>query len=524
MAKNVRVRLVDHTKQPYNLSIAAARTCYSGRGIITPEDVSRDEKARALRDRIAQSTLRAGHLTTRQHVHFVFSIENVSRHLVWSMLHSHPYYNSEQVSQRYVEVKGEHFYVPRNIVAHPRHYNIYLQTVQNAIRLYEELIQDLLPVARKEYFRLFPGRARKPEKWESVIKKKAMESARYILPVSTHTYLYHTISALTLYRYKRMAGWFELPHEATELIGAMVDEVEKIDPLLVNEMPDELSPEESEEYRILERLDRTSTVLDPQRAKRFVSEFEETLEGKISRLVSRPENGTEAVASSLRATLGLSRSDLSDGDALRALLSPEESPLLASTLGEANLSRILRSLSAMSLVFQKKISHTADSQDQRHRTVPGARPVLMTHFTGEADFITPLILRESSIANERYQKGMSGLFEGINRLLHDGADPLEVAYLLPNAFPVRFLESGELLNLHHKWKTRSCYNAQEEIFRATIDEILQTEAAFPEIAGTILPPCFIRKEAGIRPPCPEGDRFCGVRVWELDPESYNRIL
>ena len=58
--------------------------------------------ARALRDRIAQETYFAGHHTTLQHATFQFAIENVSRQALWSFLHSHPFYNSEQVSQRYV--------------------------------------------------------------------------------------------------------------------------------------------------------------------------------------------------------------------------------------------------------------------------------------------------------------------------------------------------------------------------------------------------------------------------------------
>ena len=39
-------------------------------------------------------------------------LENISRQLVWTFLHSHPFYNSEQVSQRYVEVREGAFAVP----------------------------------------------------------------------------------------------------------------------------------------------------------------------------------------------------------------------------------------------------------------------------------------------------------------------------------------------------------------------------------------------------------------------------
>src|SRR5436853_472051 len=110
--ENIEVKLVGAISQPYELSVASARTCYSAKGVIFPDEVSKDEKAIEIRDRIASSTLEAGHLTTRQHAHFVFSISGVSRQFIWSFLHSHPYYNSEQVSQRYVKVKSGNYLVP----------------------------------------------------------------------------------------------------------------------------------------------------------------------------------------------------------------------------------------------------------------------------------------------------------------------------------------------------------------------------------------------------------------------------
>jgi hypothetical protein len=36
----------------------------------------------------------------------------------------------------------------------------------------------------------------------------------------------------------------------------------------------------------------------------------------------------------------------------------------------------MRALQHANYTFAKKISHTADSQDQRHRMVPGSRPLL----------------------------------------------------------------------------------------------------------------------------------------------------
>src|SRR6185436_4791007 len=105
--------------RPYENAVATARTCYSSSGVLHAADVSGDGladeprlKRVEQRDRIAASTYEAGHHTTLQHAHFQFTIDRVSRQCLWSFLHSHPFYNSEQVSQRYVTVKPGHYAIP----------------------------------------------------------------------------------------------------------------------------------------------------------------------------------------------------------------------------------------------------------------------------------------------------------------------------------------------------------------------------------------------------------------------------
>ena len=86
----------------------------------------------------------------------------------------------------------------------------------------------------------------------------------------------------------------------------------------------------------------------------------------------------------------------------------------------------------------------------------------------------------------------------------------------PNAFPIRFEESeNDLLNFHHKWTHRLCYTAQEEIWKTSQEEVLQIQKIFPLIGKYFGAPCWMRKQAGQTPFCPEGERFCGVTVWKL---------
>src|SRR5215211_1425357 len=88
-----KVRLTNGFIEPYDNAVATARTCYTSR-VITAGDVRKDQKARELRDRIAQETYGAGHHTTLQHATFQFTVENVTRQAIWSFLHAHPFYNS----------------------------------------------------------------------------------------------------------------------------------------------------------------------------------------------------------------------------------------------------------------------------------------------------------------------------------------------------------------------------------------------------------------------------------------------
>jgi thymidylate synthase ThyX len=119
---------------------------------------------------------------------------------------------------------------------------------------------------------------------------------------------------------------------------------------------------------------------------------------------------------------------------------------------------------------------------------------------------------------------MAQTWEAIERLLVLGVAAELALYLLPNAVNVRFTESADLLNLHHKHRMRLCYNAQEEIWRASVDEAEQIRAAQPELGRHLLPPCTQRLQAKARPICPEGERYCGVPVWKLDLSEYRRLL
>jgi flavin-dependent thymidylate synthase len=510
-----RVRLVHAFERPFENVVATARTCYSSKGIITEDQASaRPEK----RDALARSIYGAGHHTTFQHAHFQFSLENVSRQFLWTFLHSHPFYNSEQVSQRYVEVKGGNYAVPPMDSASRDIYEVAARKQQAA---YEKLTVLLTPLAGERYFGLFPGRTRGDgrQRFSGSIQKRAQEIARYVLPIATFAYLYHTVSGITLFRYWRLCESFDAPLEQREVVHRMVEEVLAHDPLYLAVLEDPIPLEETPEHAAFQALAGRPTA-----SREFREEFDRELGGRVSRLVDWKANNEEILASAVREVLGLPRAALSDDEAILMVLDPSKNRLLGETLTLTTHGKLSRAMFHPSYTFRKKLSHTADSQDQRHRMTPGSRPALPAYLSDEPDYVTPMLVGDVPEAAELYRRTMEESWEAISALRGRGVPDEHAAYLLPNAVAIRFTESADLLNLHHKFAMRLCYNAQEEIWRASQEEALQILDVNPRIGPWLSPPCTLRHRAGVRPVCPEGDRFCGVVVWKKEVPDFVRTL
>lgn len=515
-----QIRLVNVFSEPYNNAVATARTCYSQRvievadvvGAGLAEDVQR--KRREQRDRIAASTYEAGHHTTLQHAHLQFTITHVSRHFLWSFLHAGPFYNSEQQSQRYVHMK------PGNVIepdfGHARMQQIYRDCIQDQLAVYEQLTEALTPVAARHYYGIFPARRKHSARYDKEIQKKAQEVARYVLPIGYFANLYHTISLLSLLRYHHMADQADVPSETRLVVQAMVEAVRAHDPLIDKVLESPMA---------FEAMPETPFWIAPVTGQRdFLRHFDASLDGRVSKLVDYKLHAESVMAEAVREVLGLSPGRLSDAEALELALNPARNQVLSTTLNTSTLSKLSRVMHHPHYSFRKKISHAADSQDQRHRMVPGSRPLLGLHLDAEPDYITPRLVSDDPGCAAIYAGCMQRIWAAIDQLRNLGA-PLEaVSYLLPNAVSVRFTESGDLLNLHHKLKARLCYNAQEEIWQASLDELAQISDVHPRIGPFLRPPCGLRRMAQRTPFCPEGARYCGVPVWQLEPDAYQRMI
>jgi thymidylate synthase ThyX len=507
-----RITLRNAFAHPYDSAIAAARTCYAQR-LIVPEEITDKQRLN-----IGAATFNSGHHTVFQHATFEFGLENVSRQFVWSFLHAHPFYNSEQQSQRYVRMDRVHAYVPPvDLYFNASAKEVYERAIVKAWDYYRQLSTLLIADARAilaDIWHVGPNSNPKHiQKIERAAEKRAIEIARYVLPVAAFTTMVHTISGIVLHRLWRMSAASDTPSESHAVVRDMIEEVKKIDPQFFERFATE---------PLEERPEWSADARNTLAGEAFAKEFDAKLEGKTSKLLDYSPNAPAVMAEAYRAVVGLTTSECPDPEAIDRLLNPARNPYRLEILDIGVHAPMMRALQHANYTFAKKISHTADSQDQRHRMVPGSRPLLTLADTRDPDYITPALLSQNLRAKELYDRAMQDAWSAKNKLLDEGVSPEIALYLLPNAKSIRLVESGSLLHLLHKWTMRTCFNAQEEIYAASMDEVAQLRQIHPQLAKYVGPPCHLRADI-TTPICTEGSHFCGVKVWLDFPNVQRRI-
>ncbi len=98
---------------------------------------------------------------------------------------------------------------------------------------YQRLIALLTPKVAEEFFRIFPARKKKPEKWALALKKRAQEVARYVLPIGTFAHLYHTVSGPHAAPLPPALPAARRADRGALVVQAMVDEVTRGRPALL---------------------------------------------------------------------------------------------------------------------------------------------------------------------------------------------------------------------------------------------------------------------------------------------------
>jgi len=526
----------ESTRHPFALAVAAAWSCYGGKPAkvetvrtlvyepdppgLSPVKATDRAHRRERAMKLYADLFAAGHHTTLQHANFVFVIDNVSRLAIWSFFHGHPFYNSEQVSQRYREVTGDTMITPD---LPPAELAIYDAAIQRALEGYRNLTEILAPDMAVRYGGIFPGRAkaRGPEaerKFADAVQKRSQEVARYVLPLATPAHLYHTVNGLTLLRYHVLASQPDVPTEVRAIVDRMLAEVLAVDPYFLGApgYPLDLKLLDTGETLEASALDAWRMAIDRPEAETATAmrAFDDALGPYDSRLVGYEADAEAIMAEAVRTVLGVTAETLPDGDALAQVLDPTHNQYLGHPLFLGMHSKLMQTMSHVPFTWAKRISMAEDAQNQRHRGTSGSRPALLAWNSRASDVIVPWAIRQNPAALTEYEATIAALTEARNALLDAGAPAEAALYLLPNAQRIRFYESGTLLDYYWKWVKRLCYDAQREIFETAVDEVAQVRELFPTIGRYVDgPPCVMRSRAGTTPICPEGERFCGIPVW-----------
>ena len=110
---------------------------------------------------------------------------------------------------------------------------IYVRAIERAWEFYRLLSAQLAPRTRAALYDVWKIREETPEKRrkriERQVEKKAIEVARYVLPIAAHTTMVHTLSGVVLHRLCRMRNSGDTPYEAALVIDQMVERVREVD-------------------------------------------------------------------------------------------------------------------------------------------------------------------------------------------------------------------------------------------------------------------------------------------------------
>src|SRR5262249_34969753 len=143
-------------------------------------------------------------------------------------------------------------------------------------------------------------------------EKKAIETARYVIPVAAFTSMVHTVSGIVLHRLWRMMRTADTPTESAAVVAAMVAQVRGLDP----ESSDGGGAGPLDEDEVVEaRLPRAQENGDDEAAR-----IDRRLAERTSLLVDYMPGAEPTTADAVRTLLGASPETLDDDAALALVL------------------------------------------------------------------------------------------------------------------------------------------------------------------------------------------------------------
>ncbi len=395
----------------------------------------------------------------------------------------------------------------------------YEQAIGEAWDTYRLLNETLLPQTRRIVTELrhvgpLAGEKRR-KRVEREAGKKAIEISRYVIPIAAFTSMVHTVSGLVLHRLYRMMRSADAPSETASVVTRWWSSPVRTIPT-----------SSSASARVPSRKSTSPNRTLPRMAPHGDDEarhIDARLAGRASLLVDFSANGEQTVADAVRTVIGAPLGALSDDEALALALDPSQNRQRLETLALGVHSPVGRTLHHATYTFLKKLSHTADSQDQRHRMVPASRPLMRFTDTAQPDCVVPALVSQTPLALEIFERQMERAWTAKNRLLELGV-PLEGGSLRASQ------RQGAAVPRDGEPPLPLAEVGPEDLLQCPGGDLPEPPwrnssrcvAVHPRLARHLGPPCVLR--AGlVSPVCTEGEHFCGVPVWRDFPNA-KRLL
>ncbi len=519
---------------PIALTAGAAATCYypkTASGTFPPIPEELDTIRKKYYTGTPIYTLKSNHLSTWQHWVLTLGVSNVSRQWVHDVAHTHQYYNTSQGSQRYREQAdksggGEVEYRARRFPFESSENRrtvdtLFVKQFETGRKISSMLLDFLIDIGRD-----------RPEdltyKDEEQIGKKAMEIGRYTYPKAALAGMYYTTNITTILRLYYSAETSSVPWEASLVASKAMDAIEEkvpgfrayVESALVDENGGKPLKAGTTAYT------KARPKIDFGKIRKSNEHFDGTLGGRRSKLVTYTPNAEQFIADEVRRII--MNQDLSDTDAIDLVMNPGKNLILNHPLDLELHDPLTKVLELVNYGFMRRVSHTCDSQLQRHREDYGPRPPVEHQITDTPDNLYPELIARHPEAKQIYDDLGKEVCEIAVSLVEDGENPEFVSGIFMNGQALRYINNTQLRGFRHRQEQRTCLRAQEEANRVALEELTQVAEVNPDIARYLGPPCIARSLADIKPQCNQGKLYCGVPVWtkgeswHIDLEYYPR--
>ena len=222
MEARLKIDLITYTPEPERIIASAAKLCYSSSDIENLMKNLQEDQIVKFIDMLAN----LGHESPFEHINFTFGIEGVSRSLTHQLVRHRIGSSYSQKSQRYVREGSFEYIVPPDIRAIPEAYSLYLKTMEDQQKAYDDLA---LLLFNKHYeVHLKAGKAEKQAK--ALAEKQSIEDARFVLPNACETKIIVTMNARALFNFFHHRCCNRAQWEIRELAAEMLKLVKTVAP------------------------------------------------------------------------------------------------------------------------------------------------------------------------------------------------------------------------------------------------------------------------------------------------------